>query len=44
MFYSLYKAFQLIEGEYDYVVRTRFDLDYSLFNLEFPEKNINIPE
>jgi len=44
MFYSIYKSFQLIEGEYDYVIRTRFDLDYSLFNLEFPENNINIPE
>ena len=44
MFYSIYKSFQLIEGEYDYVVRTRFDLDYSLFNLEFSENNINIPE
>jgi hypothetical protein len=44
MFYSIYKSFQLIEGEYDYVVRTRFDLDHSLFNLEFSENNINIPE
>jgi hypothetical protein len=44
MFYSIYKSFQLIEGEYNYVIRTRFDLDYSLFNLEPPENNINIPE
>jgi len=44
MFYSIYKSFQLIEGEYDYVIRTRFDIDYSLFNLEFPKDNINIPE
>ena len=44
MFYSLYKSFQLIEEKYDYVIRTRFDLDYSLFNLEFPKDEINIPE
>ena len=44
MFYSIYKSFQLIEGEYDYVVRTRFDIDYSLFDLEFSKDEINIPE
>ncbi len=44
MFYSLYKSFQLIEEEYDYVVRTRFDIDYSKFNLELPKKGIILPE
>ena len=44
MFYSTYKSFQLIEGDYDYVVRTRFDVDYSKFNLEFPKEGIILPE
>ena len=44
MFYSLYKSFQLIEHNYDYVIRTRFDIDYSKFNLEFPEEGIILPE
>jgi hypothetical protein len=44
MFYSIYKSFQLLEDEYDYVIRTRFDIDYSLFNLEFSKDEINIPE
>ena len=44
MFYSIYKSTQLIEGEYDYVVRTRFDIDYSKFNLELPQEGIILPE
>jgi hypothetical protein len=44
MFYSLYRAFQLIEDSYDYVVRTRFDIDYSKFNLELPKNNIILPK
>ena len=32
MFYSLYKSIQLIEDEYDLIVRTRFDIDYSKFD------------
>jgi len=44
MFYSIYKTFQLIKGEYDYVIRTRFDIDYSKFNLEFPQEGIILPE
>lgn len=44
MFYSIYKSIQLVEEEYDYVVRTRFDIDYSKFNLEFPEEGIILPE
>ena len=44
MFYSIYKSFQLIEDAYDYVIRTRFDLDYSKFNLEFPKEGIILPE
>lgn len=44
MFYSIYKSFQLIEGEYDYVVRTRFDIDYSKFSLEFPKEDLILPE
>lgn len=44
MFYSTYKSFQLIEGDYDYVIRTRFDVDYSKFNLEFPKEGIILPE
>jgi len=44
MFYSIYKSFQLIEGEYDYVIRTRFDMDYSKFSLEFPKEGLILPE
>lgn len=44
MFYSIYKSTQLIEGEYDYVIRTRFDIDYSKFNLELPQEGIILPE
>ena len=44
MFYSIYKSIQLIEKQYDYVIRTRFDIDYSNFNLELPKKGIIIPE
>jgi hypothetical protein len=44
MFYSIYKSFQLIKGTYDYVIRTRFDIDYSKFNLEFPEEGLILPE
>jgi hypothetical protein len=44
MFYSIYKSFQLIEGNYDYVIRTRFDIDYSKFNLEFPKEDLILPE
>jgi hypothetical protein len=44
MFYSVYKSFQLIEGAYDYVIRTRFDLDYSKFNLEYPKEGLILPE
>jgi hypothetical protein len=44
MFYSIYKSFQLIEENYDYVIRTRFDVDYSNLNLEFPEEGIILPE
>lgn len=44
MFYSIYESFQLIEGEYDYVIRTRFDIDYSKFSLEFPKEGLILPE
>ncbi len=44
MFYSIYKSIQLVEGEYDYIVRTRFDIDYSKFNLELPQEGITLPE
>lgn len=44
MFYSIYKSFQLIEDKYDYIIRTRFDINYSYFDLSLPEKGINIPE
>jgi hypothetical protein len=44
MFYSIYKSIQLVEGEYDYIVRTRFDIDYSKFNLELPQEGIILPE
>jgi hypothetical protein len=44
MFYSIYKSIQLIEEEYDYIVRTRFDIDYSKFNLELPQEGIILPE
>jgi hypothetical protein len=44
MFYSIYRSFQLIEENYDYVIRTRFDINYSKFNLEFPEEGIILPE
>jgi hypothetical protein len=44
MFYSIYKSFQLIEGDYDYILRTRFDIDYSKFNLELPKEGIILPE
>ena len=44
MFYSIYKSIQLIEETYDYIIRTRFDLDYSKFNLELPQEGIILPE
>jgi hypothetical protein len=44
MFYSIYKSIQLIEEEYDYVIRTRFDIDYSKLNLELPQEGIILPE
>lgn len=44
MFYSIYKSFSLIEKTYDYVIRTRFDVDYSCLDLSFPDEGINIPE
>ena len=44
MFYSIYKSIQLISDEYDYVIRTRFDIDYSKFNLELPQEGIILPE
>lgn len=44
MFYSIYRSFQLVEGDYDYIIRTRFDINYSKFNLEFPEEGIILPE
>jgi hypothetical protein len=44
MFYSIYKSFQLIQDQYRYVVRTRFDVDYSKFSLEFPQKGIILPK
>jgi len=44
MFYSIYKSTQLIEETYDYIIRTRFDLDYSKFNLELPQEGIILPE
>jgi hypothetical protein len=44
MFYSIYKSIQLVENEYDYIIRTRFDIDYSKFNLELPQEGIILPE
>ncbi len=44
MFYSIYKSIQLVEQDYDYVIRTRFDVEYSKFNLELPQEGITIPE
>jgi hypothetical protein len=44
MFYSIYKSIQLIEETYDYVIRTRFDIDYSKLNLELPQEGIILPE
>ena len=44
MFYSIYKSTQLVEDKYDYIVRTRFDIDYSKFNLELPQEGIILPE
>tara|TARA_R110000772_G_scaffold89631_3_gene185605 strand:- start:1151 stop:1864 length:714 start_codon:yes stop_codon:yes gene_type:complete len=44
MFYSIHKACQLVEGNYDYIVRARFDLDYSKFNLDLPQYGIAIPK
>jgi hypothetical protein len=44
MFYSIYKSIQLVEGEYDYIIRTRFDIDYSKFNLGLPQEGITLPE
>jgi hypothetical protein len=44
MFYSVYKSIQLIEEEYNYIIRTRFDIDYSKFNLELPQEGIILPE
>lgn len=44
MFYSIYRSIQLVEDEYDYIVRTRFDIDYSKFNLELPQEGIILPE
>jgi hypothetical protein len=44
MFYSIYKSIQLVDEKYDYIVRTRFDIDYSKFNLELPQEGIILPE
>jgi hypothetical protein len=44
MYYSIYKSFQLIDGDYDYVVRTRFDIDYSKFDIQFPDDGVILPE
>ena len=44
MFYSIYKSIQLVEGDYDYIIRTRFDIDYSKLNLELPQEGISLPE
>lgn len=44
MYYSIYKTYQLVEQEYDYVVRSRFDIDYSQFDLKLPASGINIPK
>jgi hypothetical protein len=44
MYYSIYKSFQLIKPEYDYVIRTRFDIDYSKLDLSLPTNAINVPE
>jgi hypothetical protein len=44
MFYSIYKSIQLVGEEYDYIIRTRFDIDYSKFNLELPQEGIILPE
>ena len=44
MFYSVYKSIQLVDKEYDYIIRTRFDIDYSKFNLELPQEGIILPE
>jgi hypothetical protein len=44
MYYSIYQTFLLIDKniEYDYVVRTRFDIDYTIFNPIFNNK-LQIP-
>jgi hypothetical protein len=44
MYYSIYKTYQLIDQEYDYVIRSRFDIDYSQFDLTLPTSGINIPK
>lgn len=44
MFYSIYKSIQLVEETYDYIIRARFDIDYSKFNLELPQEGIILPE
>lgn len=44
MFYSMHKSFELVKGEYDYVLRTRFDIDYFNFVLEFPKDSIMLPQ
>lgn len=44
MFYSIYKSFLLLKNDikYDYVIRSRFDLDYSIYNPIFNNK-LQIP-
>jgi hypothetical protein len=44
MFYSIYKSISQVKHSYDFVVRTRFDIDYSKFVLKFPEDGIAIPK
>lgn len=44
MYYSIYKSFQLVKSNYDYIIRTRFDLNYNDLNLAFPKEGITLQE
>ena len=44
MYYSIYKSIQLVSQNYDYIIRTRFDIDYTYFNFNLPKEGIVLPE
>tara|TARA_S200002703_G_scaffold104927_1_gene91047 strand:+ start:1478 stop:2197 length:720 start_codon:yes stop_codon:yes gene_type:complete len=44
MYYSIHKSISLVKDDYDYVIRTRFDLDYNKLPIDYSENEICIPK